>query len=463
MKNVEKLSISSNKVGKVLLYFALPCVFTLILSSLYNTVDQIYIGNSSIGYIGNSAVGVFFPAILICQALAWYIGDGSAAYINLKQGKKETEGLDKTIGTGMLTLFVLSLLMMVIFMIFSRPILFFFGATAQSIDYATDYLMILSIAFPFFMIQNMLCSVIRADGSPIYALISTGCGTLLNVGLTPLFLFAFDMGMKGVALATTLSMIISFIISFLYIFRSKSFHLKLSSFKPSFTALKPVLRLGLTSLFTQLSVLAFSIVTNRMILIYGPLSKYGVDIPIALVANENKAFSIVINIAMGIALGAQPIISYNIGANNTKNVKKAFFFAILSTSIIALLMTVIVLINPDILMNIFGRSTDPLYNEFGRKVFRLFMCTMMLTCFTKVSSVFLQSCGKPIIALIAAFSKDIPFMIMMVVVPSIVEKINPGLGMDSVLYTSLIADVLGVAVSTIFDIKTFHKMENKLE
>ncbi len=228
----ENKSLGTEKLGKLLLKFSIPCVASLLISSLYNIVDQIFVGNSSLGYLGNAATGAVFPILVVTQAFAWCFGDGCAAFLSICQGRKEPEKANRAIGTGILLTLLSSLLIILISLVWSEPILRFCGASDNSLPLAKSYLTIVACFFPFYMLQNMTNGIIRSDGSPLYAMLSTGIGAILNIILDPIFIYVCDWGIEGAAWATVIGQVISFLVGIVYFLRSKTFRLNLKSFIP---------------------------------------------------------------------------------------------------------------------------------------------------------------------------------------------------------------------------------------
>lgn len=457
MENTKNLG--NEKIGRLLLKFSIPCVASLLISSLYNIVDQIFVGNSSLGYLGNAATGAVFPVLVVTQAFAWCFGDGCAAYLSICQGKKETERANRAIGTGIVLTFISSLLIILISFLFGEQILRFCGASNNTVDMANTYLKILACFFPFYMLQNMMNGIIRSDGSPLFAMLSTGVGAILNMALDPLFIYVFDWGIQGAAWATVIGQIVAFLIGAAYFFRSKTFRLRWKSFLPDLKGFKEPLSLGISSFITQISIVVVNLVGNATLVKYGNLSQYGQDIPIAITSIETKVFTVVLNVVVGIVLGGLPIIGYNIGAGKIKRVRYTYFLILMWTIGISFVATLLFELFPDGIIRIFGGDDDPLYMEYGRMVFRLFLATTMLTCFIKMSSIFFQACGKAVKATIASLARDILFFVPAVIlIPYFSEKNNPGSGVVSLLYAPMIADTLAFFIALTFTFVLFKEL-----
>ncbi len=427
--------------------FCIPCVLSLLVSALYNIVDQIFVGNSELSTLGNAATGVVFPIFIIAQGFAWYFGDGSAAYINIRQGKGDTEKIHKCVGTGMTFTLIVSVILLAVFYPLKTQILTLFGASENSINYAVEYFNIILGFFPIYMLSNMINAVVRADGSPSWSMLSMLAGAIVNIILDPIFIFACKWGMAGAAWATVIGQAVSFVISIAYLFRTKTFRLKLKSFLPDFRVYGEAFKLGLSSLITQMTIVVISLVCNIMLAKYGSMSKYGADIPIAVIGIESKVFTVVINIVVGIVLGCQPIIGYNMGAKNFDRVKKLYRAILLSTVIVGLAATILFEAAPDAVVGMFGKPTNipnpEDYWDFSRKTFRIFLALVTFTCLIKMSSIFFQAVGKPVFAVLTSLIRDIISFVPLICVLPIF------LGVNGILISAPIADLLAMIVTAV--------------
>ncbi len=452
MKNQESNKfLGEERISKLLLKFSIPCILSLLISSLYNIVDQIFSGNSDLGYLGNAATGVVYPITIIAVAFAWCFGDGSAAYLSLCQGRGDTKNAHKSIGNSILVTFIISIIFLILGFIFKDNLLYLFGASSSSIELARDYFEIILAAIPVYMVANSMNAVIRADGSPGFSMAATAVGAIINIILDPIFIFKLNLGIKGAAYATIIGQIASLIISIIYYTRTKTFKLSLDSFKFDFKVLKNVLKLGVSTFITQMSIVVISLVCNIMLAKYGAKSKYGADIPIAVIGIVMKVFSIVINIIVGIILGAQPILGYNYGAKNISRVKETFKKVVIASIVVGVISTVIFELCPNIIISIFG-SSEEIYMEFAVLTFRLFLMLVTLTCLIKMCSIFFQAVGEPLMAAIVSLARDIVcFVPLVIILPNY-------LGIKGILIAAPIADFIGIIITIILIIKFFKKI-----
>ena len=447
--------LGTEKISKLMLKFCIPCVLSLLVSALYNIVDQIFVGNSELSDLGNAATGVVFPIFIIAQAFAWWAGDGCAAYLNIHQGKGDTENAHKCVGTSMVVTLAASIILLAVFYPLKTQLLTLFGASHDGVDingepfqgsigYAVQYFNVILAFFPIFMLSNMINAVIRADGCPAWSMFSMLAGAVTNIILDPIFIFVCRWGMAGAAWATVIGQTVSFVIGIVYLFRSKTFKLTLKSFIPHFKSFGEAIKLGLSSFITQMSIVIISLVCNIMLVKYGGASQYGENIPIAIVAIESKVFTVVINIVVGIVLGCQPIIGYNLGAENYGRVKKLYCNILLSTVAIGLLFTVLFEAAPDAVVRIFGEpkfSNPELYWEFGRKTFRIFLMFVTFTGMIKMSSIFFQAVGKPVFAMLVSLIRDLVCFVPLII------TLPMALGIEGVLWAAPVADSVAILVT----------------
>ncbi len=446
--------LGKERISKLLLKFSIPCILSLLISSLYNIVDQIFIGNSELGFLGNAATSIVFPITIISVAFAWAIGDGTAAFLSLCQGRKDTKNVHIAVGNGILINFIISILFVLLGFLFMDKLLFLFGASEVTLPIAQDYFRIILIFIPVYMIANGMNATIRADGSPGFSMASTLIGAIANIILDPIFIFVFKWGIVGAAWATVIGQCLSLIVSIIYFTRTKTFKISWSSFKINLGIFSNVIKLGISTFITQMSIVVTSLVCNIMLAKYGAMSKYGIDIPIAVIGICMKVFTIVINIVVGIVLGSQPILGYNYGAKQYDRVRKTFKLVMFSTVIVGLISMIIFELNPSVIIKMFGTESD-LYMEFAIKTFKIFLFFIVFTCIIKVSSIFFQAVGNPIKASIVSLTRDIVCFVPLVIILPIYFQV------EGALYAAPIADVIGIIVTIILLFLFFKKLGNE--
>jgi len=445
------------KISKLLLKFSVPCVMGLLISALYNIVDQIFIGNSELGYLGNAATGVSFPVICIANAFAWCVGDGAAAYLSICAGRKDTEAAHKCVGTGITVTVIISLVFLLVCEVYAAPLMRLFGASDQTLSMAVEYFRIIAAFFPFYLLLNVMNSMIRADGSPAFAMVAMLTGAILNIILDPVFIFVLKWGIAGAAWATAIGQVASFLICAVYFFKPKNFKLTAGSFFPNLPILKNLIGLGAATFVAQMSIVVLSLVCNMTLAHYGQLSKYGSDIPISVFSIQTKVYTVVGNIATGIVLGGQPIFGYNYGAKRMDRVRETYKIVLKATLAVGIFSTLIFELCPQVVIGIFGAG-DALYQEFAVKTFRIYLSLMTITCLVKMTAVFFQSIDKPIRAVVASLIRDVLcFTPLAILLPQFLEKAEAGSGINGILYAAPIADVVAILVILGITVPFFRK------
>lgn len=433
---------ATEPIGRLIVKFAVPSVIALLVNSLYNIVDQIFIG-WGVGYLGNGATNIVFPITIIALALSMMIGNGGAAYLSLKMGEGEVETAKKGVGNAVTLVTIVSILLAVIFLVWIDPILTLFGATDVLRPFALEYGFIIGAGLPFMMISAAINSMIRADGSPKYAMLSMVIGAIINVILDPVFIFVFQMGVKGAAIATIIGQVASFVVSVLYMPHFKSVQLHKSSFAPCAKVSVNIVIFGLSSFITQFAITIVMALTNNLLAKYGAQSVYGAEIPLTATGIVMKVNQIMIAILLGIATGTQPIIGYNYGAKSYHRVKKALEISLIASEIVSVAAFLIFQFAPMSVVSLFG-SEEGLYNEFAVKAFRIFLILCPLTGFQTIAAVYLQAVGKPVKSAILSLARQIIFFVPTALILPIF------LGVEGVLWTGPVADGLAFLLSLAF-------------
>ena len=451
------VDLGKDNINQLMLKFSMPCIFSLLISSLYNIVDQIFIGNSELSALGNAATGVVFPVFIIAQAFAWCFGDGCASYLNICQGRNDAKNAHSAIGGSITLAFICGLLMVAIIYPFKEPILTIFGASEQTIGYAIEYLNIVLAMVPVFILCNMMNSIIRADGSPMWAMLAMLVGAVVNIILDPIFIFVLHMGMKGAAWATIIGQGATFVITLIYFLNTKTFKLKKESFIPQTKTAIEVIQLGASTFFTQMAIVVVAILCNVQLAKYGMDSKYGPDIPIAIIGIESKIFTVVINLVVGIVLGCQPIVSFNMGAKRYDRVKELYKKIMICTIGIGVLFTLIFELAPDFVIGLFGTPNNvsgEAYWEFGAKTLRIFLSLITISCVIKMNSIFFQAAGKPVLAVVASMIRDVVcFVPLILILPTIFPDV------ETILYVAPISDLIAMVVTAILSIKFIKSLQ----
>ena len=441
----EENILGKEKIGKLIRKFSIPCIISMLVNSLYNIVDQIFIGQG-VGYLGNGATNVVFPLVMICLAFSLMFGDGASAYLSLKLGEKKKKEAEEGIANGILLSAIVSIIFAIITFIFLPLFLKIFGCTDNLKEYAMAYGKIIAIGFPFSMIGTTLNSIIRADGSPKYSMISMVSGAILNTILDPIFIFVFHKGVEGAALATVISQILTFALNVAYIKRFKSIKLSKESFKLKANVCKKVSALGISSFITQMSIVCVMTAENNLLGKYGAESKFGAEIPITVLGIVMKISQILNSIIIGIAAGSQPIFGYNYGARKYDRVKQTLKIVLGSSVVISTIAFILFQTIPDKLILIFG-SGDENYMEFACLAFRTYLMLTIVNGIQIPSGIFFQAIGKSTKSAILSLSRQIVILIPSMIILSHI------FGLMGVLYAGPLADGLAFILATCLLIK----------
>lgn len=435
------------RVGKLLCQFAVPCICSLIISCLYNIVDQIFVGNM-VGYVANGATGIIFPITVVGWGMSLFFGDGVAASLSVSLGRNETQNIHRSVGNGLLWTFVSGVVIIAISYICGERLLWLIGATSENIQMAHDYGFIIYAMMPLAMVQNALAAIIRADGSPRYSMLAMIVGAVINIVGDPICISIW--GIKGAAIATIFGQFISFIICAAYLRKSKTFKISFASFKPDFKLTRKVMSLGTSSLLTQLFIVIITIVNNILLVKYGAQSVYGADIPLSAFVVVMKLFQIVLNIAIGIAAGAQPIVGYNYGAKQYGRVKQLLKLVLKWTAIVCIVCTALFEVFPRVFILMFGADSE-LYLNFAIDCLRIYLSLILFTCLQKVSAIFLQSIGHAKAAAPLSALRDVLLIIFSLIAPRL-------LGVTGVFWAAPLSDVLATVVTAIVMVRLWKQL-----
>ena len=461
MENENQSYLGTMPVWKLMGKYAIPCIISLLVGALYNIVDQIFIANADyLGSYGNAANTVVFPLTVIALAIAVMIGDGCCAFVSISLGKKNAKEASSSMGNSVLLTVVLSLVLTAIYLIFSDGIISSFGGTvnAETYSHSQEYFFWITLGIPFYMFGQAMNPVIRADGDPKYAMFSTLAGAVINIILDPIFIFVFKWGMMGAAVATVLGQVVTAVLAVIYLCNTKVVKLSKASLKPNARVTGKTLMLGVCSFLAQISLVAAMAAINNMICKYGAMDEiFGQEelaqIPMAVVGIVMKFFQIVISIVIGMAAGCIPIVGYNMGAGLYARVKKLFTRLLVSEAIVGAVAFVIVEVFPRLLIKIFGAANESVYyTDFAIKAFRIYLCMIILACINKATFIFLQAMGKAAVSTMLSMVREIVFGVGFSLLLPIF------FGLDGVLYSMPVSDVLTAIISGIVIVSTYKQL-----
>ena len=441
MKSEQQNPLGTNRISKLMIKIAVPSIIAMLVSSIYNIVDQLFIGQA-VGTLGNAATNVVFPLTISCTALALLFGIGGASCFNISLGREEKEKAPYFLGNSLTMLAVCGMILCLIAEIFTTPLLNAFGTPTDVFPYAEEYIRITAIGFPFLLLTTGGGHLIRADGSPKMTMLCNLSGAIINVFLDALFVFGFKWGMQGAALATIIGQMISGAIVMIYMTRCKTVKLKWKHLLPQLAYIGKVVAVGMGSFFNQMAMMIVQIVMNNLLKHYGELSIYGSSIPIACAGIVMKVNQLFFSIVIGIAQGSQPIESFNYGAKNYDRVKKTLRLALGTAGCISVCSFLLFQLFPRQILSLFGNGTEE-YFIFGEKFMRIFIFFTCINFIQPVTSTFFTSLGKSIKGVFLSMTRQILFLLpLMLVLPKF-------MGIEGIMYSAPIAD-FAAAVTAIF-------------
>ncbi len=436
---MKTLDLGKEKIGKLLLAFSIPCIISMLINSVYNIVDQIFIGQG-VGTLGNAATNVIFPLVIVCSAIAGLIGNGCAANLSLRLGEKNYDEAKRSIGSSVVCLICVSILVAILGELFLPTLVNLCGCTESVYPYAMSYGRIILLGAPFMIIYSGLSSVIRADGSPKYSMMCLMVGAIINLILDPIFIldWGLNLGVAGGAWATIIGQFVSFLIAIFYLKKIKSVKMEKKDYKITPT-LKKNLSLGASSFITQMTVLLLFVVMNNLMTQYGVDSKFGSDIPLSVYGIISKVNSLYVSSILGIAIGVQPIIGFNYGAGNYERVRSALKRVMIIGFIIGLVFNMMFQFFPKTIISFFISESDQTYElfmEFAIDFSKTFLMLCCLNAFEMCSSIVIQSLGNVKKATLVSFTRQIILFIPLALF------LTNRMGLYGALYAGPIADAL---------------------
>ena len=453
--------LGTERIGKLMRQYAIPCIISLLVGALYNIVDQIFIANASyLGSYGNAANTVVFPLTVVALAIAVMIGDGCCAFVSMALGRNEVDKARRSVGNAVVLSVAGSLVLTAIYLVFADGIIAMFGGTVneETFHHAQEYFFYITLGIPFYMFGQAMNPVIRADGNPKFAMISTLVGAVINIILDPVFIFVFKWGMMGAAVATVIGQVATALLAVWYLLHMKVIRPAKTDYALSGSVCGRMLTLGITSFLSQISLVAAMAAINNMLRKYGALdavfgqAQYA-QIPMAVVGIVMKFFQIVISIVVGMAAGCIPIVGYNMGAGKTLRVRDLFTRLLVAEALVGAAALVLAEGFPRQLIAIFGAANESsYYTAFAVKAFRTYLCMMILACVNKACFIFLQAVGKALASTLLSMFREVVFGVGFALLLPVF------FGLDGVLYSMPVSDILTFVISAVIIVKTYREL-----
>lgn len=438
-QSVQNNPLAFESTGRLIAKYSVPSIIAMLVSSLYNIVDQVFIGQG-VGMLGNAATNVAFPFVNICIALSLLIGIGGASNFNLNLGRGENEKAKSFAGTAISMLILSGILLSILSLLFLRPILLAFGSTKQVLPYALTYTRITALGFPFLIATNGFCNLIRSDGSPRYSMICMVTGAIINTCLDPLFIFGFHWGIAGGAAATVIGQIVSCVMTGAYLTRFRTMKLTKDCLKIKADNVKSIVSIGIASFFNQIAMMSVQIALNNTLTYYGAMSSYGSEIPLACAGVIIKVNAFVMAFAIGIAQGCQPILGFNYGAKLYARVRDTLKKEIIIITVIFSAAFVCFQLLPRQIVSIFGEGS-PAYFHFAERYFRIYLFMVFINGLQPIISNFFSSIGKAWKGIFLSLTRQILFLLPLILLLPVF------LGIDGVMYAGPIADGIAAVVA----------------
>ena len=456
--------LGTEHIGKLMQKYAIPCVISLLVGALYNIVDQIFIANATyLGSYGNAANTVVFPLTVVALAIGVMIGDGCCAFVSISLGQNTVKKAKRSVGNAVVMCIISSLLLTALYLIFANQILAMFGGTIneQTFYHSQQYFFYITLGIPFYMFGQAMNPIIRADGNPKFAMIATLTGALLNIILDPVFIFGFHWGMMGAAVATVIGQIVTAVLSIWYLCNMRIIRPESTDFHLSKSICTRTLTLGATSFLSQISLVLAMAAINNMIRKYGALDPvFSIEeyaqIPMAVVGIVMKFFQIVISIVVGISAGCIPIVGFNMGAQLTHRVKELLTKLLITEAVVGIIAFVLVEVFPQQLISVFGAANESVYyTDFAIKSFRIYLCMIILACINKACFIFLQAMGKAVASTLLSMIREVVFGVGFALLLPLF------FGLDGVLYSMPISDILTFIIAVYLICTTYHQLNMK--
>ena len=456
--------LGTERIGKLMKQYAVPCIVSLLVGALYNIVDQIFIANASyLGSYGNAANTVVFPLTVVALAIAVMIGDGCCAYVSICLGRQEVGTAKRSVGNAVVMAVSSGVVLAALYLAFAAPIISVFGGTvnAETFRHSSEYFFYITLGIPFYMFGQAMNPIIRADGNPRFAMLSTLAGAAVNIVLDPIFIFVFRWGMMGAAVATVLGQVVTAVLSVWYLAHMKIIRPQKGDYRLGGQVCGRTLALGITSFLSQISLVAAMAAINNMLRKYGALDPvFGQEqyaqIPMAVVGIVMKFFQIVISIVVGMAAGCIPIVGFNMGAGKFPRVKELFTRLLLAEAAVGAVALVLVEFFPRQLIGIFGSANESsYYTDFAIRAFRVYLCMMIFACINKACFIFLQAMGKAVESTVLSMIREVVFGVGFALLLPV------WFGLDGVLYSMPVSDVLTFLVAAVLIAQTYRELNRK--
>lgn len=439
------------RINKLLRSFAVPSIISMLVGSLYNIVDQFFIGQK-IGELGNAATNIAFPLSTSCLAISLLFGIGGSSAFNIAMGSGDKKKAVHYMGNAVAMLFLCGLGLCVIAELFLEPMLRFFGSPGNVLGYAKEYTRITALGFPLLTLATGGGHLIRADGRPKITMLCNLTGAVINTILDAVFVFGLNLGMSGAALATIIGQYVSGGLAIWYLAHCKTVTLKKKHFAIKLENVGRIAALGMAPCSNQIAMMIVQIIMNKSLKYYGSMSQYGESIPIACAGIITKVNMLFMSFVIGISQGLQPIASFNYGAKKYNRVREAYFKATGCGALLAIVAFAIFQIFPRQIISVFGNGSE-MYYSFATSYFHVFLFFTFVNFLQPISSNFFTAIGKPKRGSFLALTRQIIFLLPLIVIFPLF------MGIDGIMYAGPVADLLAAIVCAVMILKELNRSQ----
>lgn len=441
-------------VKGLLFSFSIPAIISCLVNSVYNIVDQIFIGQG-VGYLGNAATTIAFPLMTIIMAFATLIGSGGSAYAALRLGEGRKREALLTLNNLLVIAIGLGILLAVVGLIFLKPILTLFGATETTMPYAIDYTSIVLIGVPFSMVSIALSSMARTDGHPRMSMYGILIGAALNTVLDPIYIFVLGWGVKGAAIATVTAQFVSTVVLCYYFLRKGNMRFTRRYMKPVGRVWYKIFSLGISSGITSLVACIMQVVMNNSLVYYGNQTEITGDVALSAMGIVMKIAMILASVCIGFGIGAQPILGFNLGAKKYARVRHTYLLAVSIATGSILIGWAVCQLAPHLVLSLFGKENQT-FTDFAVRCLRIYLGGIFCAGFQIVSTNYFQATGQPLKASLLSMLRQLILLIPLLLILPLF------FGLNGLLYAGPCADIGSAVIVALFILPEMRKLNHRI-
>lgn len=447
-------SLGVRPIKGLLFSFSIPAIISCLVNSVYNIVDQIFIGQG-VGYLGNAATTIAFPLMTIIMAFATLIGSGGSAYAALRLGEGRKREALLTLNNLLVIAIGLGILLAATGLIFLKPILTLFGATETTMPYAIDYTSIVLMGVPFSVISIALSNMARTDGHPRMSMYGILIGAALNTVLDPIYIFILDWGVKGAAIATITAQFVSTVVLCYYFLRKGNMRFTRRYMKPVGRVWYKIFSLGISSGITSLVACIMQVVMNNSLVYYGNQTEITGDVALSAMGIVMKIAMILASVCIGFGIGAQPILGFNLGAKKYARVRHTYLLAVSIATGSILIGWAVCQLAPHLVLSLFGKENQT-FTDFAVRCLRIYLGGIFCAGFQIVSTNYFQATGQPLKASLLSMLRQLILLIPLLLILPLF------FGLNGLLYAGPCADIGSAVIVALFILPEMRKLNRRI-